>query len=145
MKYITVEEFVSSIGKQTSIELTDGKGEPDLQLLESINEVAVAEVESHLRGIYELPLADPAPQLIKGIVSDIMIYALNKRRNPKNMTDSLIAMYKLTLAKLKDLQQRKVIIDAKGAGGEASPMTGQIASWTPKQTFGTGFTKQFEE
>lgn len=145
MRYITVEEFVSSIGKQTSIELTDGNGGPDLQLVESTNEIAVAEVESHLRGVYALPLSEPTPQLIKGIVSDIMIYALNKRRNPKNISESLTTMYKLALTKLKDLQQRKVIIDAKGVDGETSPMTGQIASWTPKQTFGTGFTKQFED
>lgn len=145
MKYITVQEFVSLIGKSASIELTDGKGEPDLQLFESVNKVAVAEVESQLRGIYALPLADPTPDPIPSIVSDIMIYELYKRRNPKNIADSLITMYKLALAKLKRLKDRDGFIDAKRVDGEMSPMTGQIASWTPKQTFGTGFTKQFEE
>lgn len=127
MLYITNKEFFSRAGQSAVADLTDGRdGEIDLELIESINADAVAEVDSNLRGIYRLPLPTPAPSLIRSITSDLMIYHLNKRRNPKNISDSLIHLYKSALSKLKELRDRTIEIEAPGYDGEGATSGGTV-------------------
>lgn len=130
MLHVTAEEFSTLCGKQTVIELTDGKNSIDLMLLESVNALVSAEVDGYLRGIYSLPL-DTESLIIKSIVVDIMLYSLNQRRNPKNISESLLISYKLAVAKLKDIQQKIILLEASEIEKDVSVQ--RIASRTSMQ------------
>ena len=142
MKYVTTEEFSALCGKQTVVELTDGEGGIDLLLLKSVNDSASEEVEGYLRGIYSLPL-DTESSIIKGIVVDIMIYRLNQRRNPKNINDSLIKVYKMAVSKLESIQRRTILLEAKGMNNDN--VVQKVTSRTPTQKFENHFTGLFNE
>lgn len=145
MRYITQEQLYIHIRKQQLIPLTDSKTtEPDLEILDAVNSVAVAEVEGYLRGIYSLPLS-PVPEQITAMVADIMRFRLNQRRDAANMPEDAYRSYKTVLEKLRDIQARKIVLDAPAASGAASVSTGTIQSITPPQTFGTNFSRLFNE
>lgn len=145
MRYITQEQLYIHIRKQQLIPLTDSKTtEPDMTILEAINSVSVAEVDGYLRGIYALPLS-PVPEEVTAMVADIMRFRLNQRRDAANMPPDAIQSYKMVLQKLRDIQYRILTLDAPAASGAASVSEGTVQSITPPQTFGTGFSKLFND
>lgn len=125
MRYITIDELVGHINRKALAQLTDSTtAEPDAAVLELINEDATAEIDDFLRGVYPLPLAEPTPRTIKTITADIMIYRLNARRDAKNIADSVVKLYQAAIARLRDIQARKMVLDVVTSTGETSTTTG---------------------
>lgn len=143
MKYITLEEFYGFIPPLEVVKLTEGKnGEPDMGVLEEVNNSAVSELEGYLRGIYCLPLPEPPETTIRTIMGELMRFYLRTRRNDQNVGDSVFKLYNLAVSKLKDIQSKKIILEAPAAGkpnGE-SVTSGTVQSWTPAQKFKNHFT-----
>lgn len=142
MRYVTAEEFIGHINKQALALLTDSKtGEPDMELLEHVNDDAASEVDDYLRGIYALPLPEPAPRTIKSITADIMKFRLYERRDAKNLSDMILKLYQLAVGKLKDIQSRRLTLDAPGVNGSGSGGGGVIKQWAPAPLFRPHFTR----
>lgn len=142
MKYITTDGL-DSILSDNSIKALAGKnGVVDEDLLEKANTDAVGEIEGYLRGIYDLPLADPVDALISTITGDIMKFRLYKRRDERSMPETIITMYKLAVSKLEKIQIRKITLAIPQSGVENATTTegGTIQYHTPTQKFGSHFT-----
>ena len=145
MRYITLEQLYVHIRKTQLSPLTDSQtGEPDPEVLEAISNVAAAEVDGYLRGIYRLPL-DPVPEEIVTIMADLIRFRLNQRRDSANMPEDSYRSYKIVLEKLRDIKARGITLDAPSASGAESVTEGTIQSVTPPPTFGTTFTKLFND
>ncbi len=142
MRYVTAEEFTGHINKQVLAQLTDSKtGEPDMELLEHVNDDAASEVDDYLRGIYALPLPEPAPRTIKAITADIMKFRLYERRDAGNLPDTILKLYQIAIGKLKDIQARRLTLAAPGVDGTGSGGSGVIKQWAPAPLFRPHFTR----
>lgn len=149
MRYITLEELYGHINKNVLAQLTEAKSsEPDLAVLEQVNDDAASEVEDYLRGIYRLPLNEPVPRTIKTLTADIMKYRLYQRRDAKNLPEEIFKIYKLALDRLRDIQMRKLILDIETGNGAGSSVTatnkGTVKSWNPTPKYKSHFT-QFDQ
>lgn len=143
MKYITVEEFYGFVVKAQVAAYTEGTGgEPNMEILEKVNADAASEIDGYLRGLYQMPLPEPVDPMLKTITGDLMRFRLITRRDAQNQKDSSIwELYKMVVSRLRDIQQKKIILDAPGIGGnDASVTSGTVQSWTPAQKFGNHFT-----
>lgn len=142
MKYITLEEFYGFVAKPEVVKLTESRnGEPDTEVLEEVNGNAVSELEGYLRGLYRLPLPDPPEDAIRAIMGELMRFYLRTRRNDQNVSESVFRLYQITIGKLKDIQNKKIILDAPGVGAQGqSVASGTVQSWTPVQKFKNHFT-----
>lgn len=142
MRYVTAEEFTGHINKQALALLTDSKtGEPDMELLEHVNDDAASEVDDYLRGIYTLPLPEPAPRTIKAITADIMKFRLYERRDGNNLSAAILKLYQMATAKLRDIQARQLTLDAPGVDGNETGGGGVIKQWAPAPLFRPHFTR----
>jgi len=142
MKYIT-QDGLDSILSDASLKALAGKpGGIDEDLLEKANADAVGEIDGYLRGIYELPLADPVDQLLSTICGDIMKFRLYKWRDERSMPENIITMYKLAISKLEKIQSRKITlaVPSTSTGDSASTESGTIQYHTPTQKFKPHFT-----
>jgi phage gp36-like protein len=143
MKYITQDGLDSILSDASLKALTAKNGQVDTELLEKTNLDAVGEIDGHLRGIYELPLADPVDQLLSTICGDLMKFRLYKRRDEKAMPENVITMYKLAVSKLEKIHKREITLDVPstttGSGSDTSE-SGTIQYHTPTQKFRTHFT-----
>lgn len=145
MEYVTHEDFTQAVGEKSLVQLTDGNGQVDVDVVEFVNTEAVAEINGYLRGVYSLPLTEPIDASIKSITVAIMKYLLYKRRDERSVPDSVIKMYQLTTAKLKDIQARKFVLEAAPAGlGVGSVSKQAVAYWSPTAKFPNNFTKHFD-
>lgn len=140
MRYITTEQFCAYIGKRALLQLTDSTGDTlNEALLEEVNKDAAGEVDGFLRGIYALPLPEPVDRIVRTLTADIMKFRLYKRRDEKNLPEEILKLYKLTTDRLRDIQARRFILEAPGAGQD-SVAGGSVVSWTPTQKFKNHFT-----
>ena len=145
MKYITQDGLDSILSDQSLKALAGKLGGIDTDLLELANADAVGEIDGYLRGIYELPLADPVDQLLTTICGDIMKFRLYKRRDERSMPENIITMYKLAISKLEKIQARKITLAVSSTGSPstssgAGSETGTIQYHTPTQKFKSHFT-----
>lgn len=143
MKYITQDGLDSILSDQSLKALAGKVGGIDTDLLELANADAVGEIDGYLRGIYELPLADPVDQLLSTICGDIMKFRLYKRRDERSMPENIITMYKLAISKLEKIQARKITLavptTSTGSGADSTE-SGTIQYHTPTQKFKPHFT-----
>jgi phage gp36-like protein len=140
MKYITTEELESILSDRSLMALAGKDGLTDQELLDKVNKDAAAEIDGYLRGIYPLPLAIPVDPLLSTICGDLMKFRLYKRRDEKAMPENVLAMYKLAVSKLKDIQLRTIVLDVPVPEGEPAPGLGTVKYNTPTQKFGNHFT-----
>ena len=142
MKYITQDGLDSILSDQSLKALAGKLGGIDTDLLELANADAVGEIDGYLRGIYELPLADPIDQLLTTICGDIMKFRLYKRRDERSMPENIITMYKLAISKLEKIQARKITlaVPSTSSGDSNSTETGTIQYHTPSPKFKPHFT-----
>ncbi|MEG1648330.1 MAG: DUF1320 domain-containing protein [Rikenellaceae bacterium] len=139
MRYLTPKQFAKIIEHGELTQLTEGNDE----IIEQVNTEAVAEIDGYLRGVYALPLTEPPDVIITSITASLMKFMLYRRRDERTIPDKVIEMYKITIAKLKDLRQRKITIDAQGVKQGESVAQSSIASWSPDAKFSNHFTKLF--
>lgn len=140
MKYITQDGLDSILSDRSLLALAGKNGQADEALLERINADACAEIDGYLRGVYPLPLQDPVDPLLSTVCGDVMKFRLYKRRDEKNIPDTVISMYKLAVSKLKDIQLRTIILDVSVPEGEPDQGMGTVQYHTPSQKFGNHFT-----
>lgn len=143
MRYITLEEFYGFVTEPEVVKLTEGKeGKPNMDVLEEVNRAAIAEMEGYLRGLYRLPLPEPPEERIKTIMGDLMRFRLRTRRNDQNVAESVFKLYGFTVQTLKDIQTKKIVLDAPALAGEGENaiLGGTVQSWTPTQKFKNHFT-----
>ena len=142
MKYITQDGLDSILSDASLKALASKAGVIDEDLLEKANADAVGEIDGYLRGIYELPLADPVDQLLSTICGDIMKFRLYKRRDERSMPENIITMYKLAISKLEKIQARKITlaVPSTSSGDSTSTESGTIQYHTPTQKFKPHFT-----
>ncbi|MDR0510918.1 MAG: DUF1320 domain-containing protein [Rikenellaceae bacterium] len=140
MRYVASEEFCAYIGQRALMQLTDSSaGTLNTELIEEVNEDAASEVDGYLRGVYDLPLAEPVDRNVKTLTADIMKFRLYKRRDEKNLPEEILKLYKMTIDKLRDIQARRFVLDAKGIGHD-SVSEGVVRYSTPSQKFKNHFT-----
>lgn len=140
MRYITAEEFFAYIGKRALLQLTDSTtATPDPQLLEEVNEDAASEVDGYLRGVYALPLPEPVDRIVRTLTADVMKFRLYKRRDEKTIPEEVLKLYKLTTDKLRDIQARRLVLEAPGIGRD-TVSGGSVVSWSPAPKFRNHFT-----
>ncbi len=87
------------------IDLTD---EADLVVVR-FNQAAnsAKEIIDTYLGNYELPFAS-VPQRIVDISDDITLYNIHKRRNPENISESIVGIYKEAISALQNIQNGKL-------------------------------------
>lgn len=104
-----IKDFVNDENADKStiiLDVTDGSYDANHVAVLRINEQITAaddEIDSYLRGRYDLPLAS-VPGRIKQISKDIAIYNLYKRRQRDSMPDSIVAIYKERLKELDKIR-----------------------------------------
>lgn len=122
--------------------LATENGTFDMGIIEGANADAAAEINGYLRGVYDLPLAEPVDGLLTTLCGDIMKFRMYKRRDEKAMPENVITMYKMAVAKLKDIQNRIVILEVtdETTGESEAANLDSIQYKTPAQKFGSHFT-----
>jgi len=109
-------------------------------VLNAVEATAIGELHGYLRGIYALPLVAPFDPLVVQTVNELMHYQLYKQRDAANLPDKIAELYKSTLNRLKQIQNRQVVLDAPIDVVDATqPQTFQ--SITPVAKFPSGFTR----
>lgn len=79
---------------------------------------------------------------MRTIVGELMRFYLRTRRNDQNVSDSVYKLYQITIGKLKDIQQRRIVLNAEALAGndETGLPSGGVQCWTPSQKFPNHFT-----
>ena len=103
--YMDIAGFVQRAGLDLTIELTDeaGRGAIDGQVLEAALLDAQALIDSYLAGVYELPLALPAPAPLPTLIYDLALARLYKHGLPDQVGARATEARKL----LADIAARK--------------------------------------
>lgn len=142
MKYITQEQIDQFVNNREMKALATENGTFDMGIIEGANSDAVSEINGYLRGVYDLPLAEPVDGLLTTLCGDIMKFRMYKRRDEKAMPDNVITMYKMAVGKLKDIQNRSVVLDVTDAdsGETEAANLESIQYHTPTQKFKSHFT-----
>jgi phage gp36-like protein len=117
--YMDIAGFVARAGLDLTIELTDeaGRGAIDGQVLEAALLDAQALIDSYLAGIYELPLALPAPAPLPQLTYDLALARLYKHGLPEQVGVRAAEARKL----LADIAARKSQLSVPAAPSTAAP------------------------
>lgn len=143
MKYITQEQLDGIFSERSLKALAGSGGAIDPELLSKVNAEAVAEMNGYLRGIYNLPLAEPTDPQLSPICGDIMKYRLVARRGGETpIPPHTLEQYKMAVRKLELIQKRSIVLEVADADtGEIEPAKlDTIQMNTPTQKFGSHFT-----
>lgn len=141
MKYITVDEFKAHVGESFYLDnLTDQDGILQVSLLDEVNKQAYSEMDSYLRGAYDL---DGIKQdlLLTTLCGDIMKYRLYKRRNEQQDIENIYTSYKDAIKTLEKIQSNKIQLALNKPEDKASETQHErIRFSATKQLFGNGFS-----
>lgn len=124
MAYITQTEIEAHIGSSELAILTgDSSGSAvDTDRLESAIGRATALIDSFLQGRYDLPIAEPADEIISNIALDLIIADLYSAEFYESMMPTSIEMNRnRAIALLKDIQKGEIILDAHKSTSNAPP------------------------
>jgi len=108
-----IKDFVNDENRTKSLIVLDATDPNydanDVAVLRIDEQITAAddEIDSYLRGRYDLPLAS-VPGRIKQISKDIAIYNLYKRRQRDSMPDSIVSIYKERLKELEKIRSGKI-------------------------------------
>ncbi len=125
--YITVQDLIGSMGKQTLIELSNddtSAQEINTTILDAAIVSACELVDGYLHGRYTLPLS-PAPTIINNICIELARYSLYSRRPESGLPDTVIANHKNSIKLLDSIQTGKLHLGVKGMP-DLQPETGEI-------------------
>jgi phage gp36-like protein len=114
MPYSTVEDLRKLLPEEVLIQLTDDEA------LEAVNtgraqeaiQQADAVIDAYLGARYQVPLAEPVPELIKKLSVDMAIYHLYSRRT-EEMPELRRQRYRDALKTLKDISQGLISLGAQ--------------------------------
>ncbi|MFQ3664675.1 MAG: DUF1320 domain-containing protein [Sphingomonadaceae bacterium] len=89
-QYLTIEQFVARVGIEEAVRLTDDKGIGilDAARLDEALLDAQGMVEGYLAARYAVPLALPAPALVRSIVFDLALARLYREAVPPAVADN---------------------------------------------------------
>ncbi|NUM71229.1 MAG: DUF1320 domain-containing protein [Ignavibacteriaceae bacterium] len=134
-RFIAEDELIQLLNDENAladeVDLTDeatAAGERLSYLILSAGE----EVESYLRGIYALPLAN-TPQLLKDLCSRLVIYYCFLRRVSEVPADRETS-YKDALKQLAEIRKGNIVLDLAKAETD-SAITGGITISAPARKF----------
>lgn len=113
MAYIDITKLSEYIDTKELLRLTDdgNTGTIDQNKINLAIENAGSEMDSYLRDIYRVPLESPLPGELEGIVADITIYNLYKRRMQLDMPESITDIYKNAIARLEKIRKGIITIN----------------------------------
>ncbi len=81
MSYCSIEDLLHMISREELAELTaEAGGEPDAAVIGAAIAKAEDEINAHVAGRYQVPLA-PVPPQILGVAVDLALYHLYSRRS----------------------------------------------------------------
>ena len=140
MKYITDEQLKGFFSDRSLMALAGKNNELDPALMEEINARAVSEIDSKLRGVYQLPLPEPVDPVITTICGDLMKYFLISMRDAKSMPEAIERLYERAIKKLIRFQNKEDILSIPPPTTGAVTEPGTIRYQTPSQKFGSHFT-----
>lgn len=71
-----------------------------------------------------------------------MVYRLNARRDAKNIADSVVKLYQAAIARLRDIQARKMVLEVVTSQGEGATTTemGTVRCSGPTAKYRAHFT-----
>ena len=125
--YITVQNLISSMSKQTLIQLSNddtSAKEIDVTIVDIAIVGAGELVDGYLHGRYTLPLS-PVPTIINAICIDLARYSLYSRRPESGLPDTVITNYKNSIKLLESIQTGKLHLGVKGMP-DLQPESGEI-------------------
>ena len=142
MKYITKEQLDAFLNDRSLKALAGTGGALDDELLNKVNNMAVARINGYLRGVYDLPLAEPVDGQLFTMCGNLMRYYLYERRDAASIPDKILKLYELTLRDLEKIQNRIIVLEVGIPGtGETQPAElNSIRINTPSQKFPPHFT-----
>jgi phage gp36-like protein len=142
MKYITQEQLDAFLNDRSLKALAGTAGVLDAELLEKVNGMATSKIDGYLRGVYDLPLAEPVDGMLFTLCGNLMRYFLYERRDAANIPDKILKLYNLALKDLDKIQNRTIVLEVTDAGtGVTEPAEiNTIRVNTPTQKFPSHFT-----
>lgn len=108
--YLTLQDVVSSLTRQTIVQLTNedySATEIDSSIIDVVIKSQSELIDGYLRGRYDVPLPNP-PTIIKDIALDLVKYALYKRRPESKMPETIEADRKFAIKQLEDIRDSKI-------------------------------------
>lgn len=112
MAYLTVAELTAVVGRERLKEIADpnNTGAPDATALDEALRAAQSSIDSRIGKKYRVPLADPAPELVRQLMIDLVIFRL-KARNRNMVTVEDVAGEQERQRTLDDIAAGKVVLD----------------------------------
>lgn len=112
MAYLTVAELTAVVGRERLKEIADpnNTGAPDATALDEALRAAQSSIDSRIGKKYRVPLADPAPELVRQLMIDLVIFRL-KARNRNMVTVEDVAGEQDRQRTLDDIAAGKVVLD----------------------------------
>ena len=112
MAYLTVAELTAVVGRERLKEIADpnNTGAPDATALDEALRAAQSPIDSRIGKKSRVPLADPAPELVRQLMIDLVIFRL-KARNRNMVTVEDVAGEQERQRTLDDIAAGKVVLD----------------------------------
>ena len=131
--YLTVDEYLERFGEPETLDLTadDATGQIDYLKLGGALKDSTEEVDAYLAGRYTLPLAEPYPGVIEGMVADLTRLRLHANAPPEEVRQRAADARTM----LKDIS--KGVAQLPSASGALTPtsQTGFPAYSAPARRF----------
>jgi phage gp36-like protein len=142
MKYLTQEQLDAFLNDRSLKALAGTAGVLDAELLEKVNGMATSKIDGYLRGVYDLPLAEPVDGMLFILCGNLMRYFLYERRDAATIPDKILKLYELAIKDLDKIQNRTIVLEVTDAGtGVTEPAEiNTIRVNTPTQKFPSHFT-----
>lgn len=114
--YCTLEDIKESISEEILMQLTDDESSESIDSSIVSNAINFAQevIDAHLRGRYNVPLAN-IPDLIRHLSVNIAVYYLYERRLSLEMPASITDRYKNSLKMLEMIQKGLLKIGGEDA------------------------------
>ncbi|OOF59296.1 gp436 family protein [Rodentibacter myodis] len=132
MNYASVEDFVLRVGEVQAIELTDRdlEGKVNENVLNIALSDSAGQIDGYLAARYRLPLEN-VPQNLVRLCCDLARYRLASMSGV-DITDEIIARYKLSLKELEDISTGKMSLGLPPADDNADSNDNGVIFTNPK-------------
>jgi hypothetical protein len=141
LKATTIEAFQKYLPTRDVAAFTNDESgtSVDSDILESVNQAAVADFESKLYEVspdvdLALVYAEPIADSVRLTIHDLMHYHLYQRRNAESIPESIMALRKYALERVKGMKR---LFEKKLSATPAQPL---LTADAPPARFGSGWS-----
>lgn len=114
MPYSVLADVLARLPYENLVQLTDDEQAGTVNLSRVMDAIADADalIDGYLRGRHSLPLAIPAPALVRKLSVDLAIYHLYSRRLELVMPESMLERHKNATKALERIQSGTITLTA---------------------------------